>query len=119
MPETLVDCVLECGHARQVTASTFIAAQFNEALCPRCGTVKLVIEWVQHDRGYGFRCQDCRYARYFANAKVTRDVKAASHSVRKQHDVTLLHNGKPEAFQPKPLLRENQLALSLDSPPPF
>lgn len=118
-PDSIVDCTLECGHIIQVSYVVFQAEHKNGTYtlhCKYCNAMRLVIEWIQHKRGYGFRCQDCPYTRYYGLAKLTRDVKGSSHAVRKRHAVDFTLNGKIER-KAEPKLITNQLALELDKPP--
>ena len=110
-----VDCTLECGHIVNVSGVVFRAAPDEIILCPRCFTYKHVTEWVIHDKGYGFKCRDCRYARFYGMANVTRDVKAGSHAVRRRHSVALYFNGELERMIEMELV-SRQMDL-LDIPP--
>jgi hypothetical protein len=40
------------------------------------------------------RCEKCSYNRYFRNARITAETRAANHALTKSHPVTLIYRGK-------------------------
>lgn len=86
-PATVVTATLACGHVTTVEIDTLFSTLDHLLDCFACDAPREWLTFASVDTGYNLRCRDCRYRRTFGNSRLTCQVKASSHAVRKAHDV--------------------------------
>lgn len=78
------NCLLSCGCHRILAGQITLGASVN---CTEHGPVLVRSSLPE----YRVRCQNCRYARKWGQARLTALTKASSHALRNNHRVDVWH----------------------------
>jgi C4-type Zn-finger protein len=91
--DSQVTATLDCGH--QCVLDVHSLMQHTPVKCWACSNtttvnaMRSVVTFRGMTSGWNFRCRNCGYARSYGTATMTCQTKAASHALRKAHNVEI------------------------------